>query len=453
MDSETKDTESGSSQISRRDALKAGAIGAVGLGAAAATGKAGIAKAAEPAIVTRAPQTINLMSWFQFEPGRNTAWFQLIKDFHASQNDYRIKWTGWGAESFTSHVLTQQASGGISADVITLIPDLAYRLVQGGALEPIDDIVAKLTIAGKPAVPTPAHNFLRKDGHLYGISTVEVPFAVVYNKQLTDKAGITKLATNPAQWKTQLHALTHKPNQFGIWQPNSPSEIFGWWFQLQNYCLMYDTLWATGKKSLVNSPKIVAALEVWLEQYKNTMAVGATDAVANKLFGNGQIAETLNVSAAVNIYKASAPKIFPHIRSAPPPWASKKSLSRLHPLSIVKGTSKMDGAKAFAQFMYDPVNNAKLMELCLDVVPTYTQSLAVPGVKQFLASQFWAKGYQEIVHVPFPTCEGDFIAHDTEFGNIVTQNFEQALFGNVTVQAAMDAAQQQIEDASSRWFR
>ena len=109
-----------------------------------------------------------------------------------------------------------------------------------------------------------------------------MPFAVVYNKQLTDKAGITKLATNPAEWKTQLHALTHKPNQFGIWQPNSPSEVFGWWFELQNYCLMYDTLWAVGQKSLVNSPKIVAALEVWLEQYQNTMAVGATDEVATE---------------------------------------------------------------------------------------------------------------------------------------------------------------------------
>jgi len=451
--SETKDNELFSSKKTRREVLKAGAAGAVGLGAAATLGKTGAARAAAPAIVTRAPQTITLMSWFQFEPGRNTAWFDLIKDFHASQNDYRIKWTGWGAENFTSHVLTQQASGGISADVITLIPDLAYRLVQGGALEPIDDIVAKLTIGGKPAVPTAAHDFLRKDGHLYGISTVEVPFAVVYNKKLIDKAGITKLATTPAEWKTQLHALTKKPNQFGIWQPNSPSEIFGWWFQLQNYCLMYDTLWAVGKKSLVNSPKIVAALEVWLEQYQNTMAVGATDAVATKLFDNGQIAETLNVSAAVNQYKATAPALYPYIRSVPPPWPSKKSLSRLHPLSIVKGTPKMDGAKAFAEFMYDPVNNAKLMELCLDVVPTYTQSLAVPGVKQYLASQFWAKGYLEIVHVPFPTCEGDFIAHDTEFGNIVTQNFEQALFGNVSVQAAMNAAQQQIEDASNRWFR
>ncbi len=443
---DTKDTGSGtlSRTLTRKQLLKAGAAGAAGLGAAATMGS--VAKAAAPAVVTRAPQTITLMSWFQFEPGRNTAWFKLIDEFHKSQNDYRIKWTGWGAENYTTHVLTQLQAGGITADVITLIPDLAYRVARAGALAPIEGLIP----AGYH--PTAAHDYLRFHGHLYGINVVEVPFAVVYNKKLTDKAGITKLATNPTEWKTQLRALTHKPNQYGIWQPNSPSEVFGWWFQLQNYCLMYDTLWAVGKKSLVNSPKIVAALEVWLWQYQNAMATGATDAVATRLFDNGQIAETLNVSAAVNIYKSSAPALYPHIRSAAPPWPSKKSLSRLHPLSIVASTKKMDGAKAFFKFMADPANNAQLMELCLDVVPTYKETLSVPGVKQYLKSQFWAEGYQEIVHVPFPTCEGDFIAHDTEFGNIVTQNFEQALFGAATVQQAMDNAQQQIEDASNRWF-
>ncbi len=100
------------------------------------------------------------------------------------------------------------------------------------------------------------------------------------------------------------------------------------------------------------------------------------------------------------------------------------------------------------------MNNAKLMELCLDVVPTYTETLnRSPASRSSWRHSSGPQGYQEIVHVPFPTCEGDFIAHDTEFGNIVTQNFEQALFGNLTVQAAMDAAQQQIEDASNRWFK
>lgn len=447
MDTNDPTTVEPAKTVTRKDLLKAGAAGAIGLGAAATLGTTGVAKAAAPAYVTRAPQTITLMSWFQFESGRNTAWFKLVDEFHKSQNDYRIKWTGWGGEHYTSNVLTQVQAGGITADVMTLIPDLAYRLARGGLLAPIESLVPS------GYTPTAAHDFLRVNGHLYGINTVEVPFAIVYNKKLTDKAGITKFATNPTEWKHQLHALTHKPTQFGIWQPNSPSEVFGWWFQLQNYCLMNDTLWAVGKKSLVNSPKIVGALEVWLEQFQNTMAAGATDAVATRLFDNGQIAEELNVSAAVNILKSTAPAIFPYIRSAPPPWPSKKSMSRLHPLSIVASTKKMDGAKAFFKFMADPVNNAQLMELCLDVIPTYNETISVPGVKEFLGSQAWAEGYQQIVHIPFPTVEGDFIAHDTEFGNIVTTNFEQALFGVVSVQKAMDTAQQQIEDASNRWFR
>jgi ABC-type glycerol-3-phosphate transport system substrate-binding protein len=447
-----KEVDSGvsPSRPSRREVLKAGIAGAAGLGAASLLGPQAVARAAAPAVISRAPQTVTLMSWFQFEAGRKDAWNALIADFHASQNNYRVKWTGWPGATYTQQMLVQLQSGGLNADVITLIPDGAYRLVHAGVLRPVDDIVAKLGIH-----PSPAHNYLRLNGHLYGVNTVEVPFAITYNKQLTDKAGITRLATNVTDWKRQLQLLTHKPTQYGIWQPNAPSDFFSWWFQLQNYCLMYDTVWGIGQKSLVNSPKIVAALEVWADQYKNYMLQNVTGLQALPLWGKKIIAEELNVSAAVNQFKTvMTPSDFSnYVRSAPPPWPTRKSVSRLHPLSIVAGTKNMDGAVAFAEFMYAPANNAKLMELCLDVIPSYPEILAVPGVKQWLANQPWATGYQDIVHVPFPDVDGAFIAHDSEFGQIVTQNFQQALIGEVTVKAAMDNAQQQIEDASSRWFK
>jgi len=108
--------------------------------------------------------------------------------------------------NYTQQMLVQLQSGGLNADVITLIPDGAFRLVQAGVLRPIDDLVAKLKIH-----PSPAHNYLRKNGHLYGINTVEVPFAITYNKKLTDAAGIHKLATNPTEWLKQLKLLTTSP--------------------------------------------------------------------------------------------------------------------------------------------------------------------------------------------------------------------------------------------------
>ena len=123
------------------------------------------------------------MSWFQYEPGRHEAWNTMIAKFNKSQTKYKVVWTGWPANQFEDHVNTQVQAGGIDADVITLIPDLAARLVQqGGVLEPINSIVKKVGVH-----PSASHNYIRKDGNLYGISIVEVAFGLLYNKALLDE--------------------------------------------------------------------------------------------------------------------------------------------------------------------------------------------------------------------------------------------------------------------------
>ena len=74
---DTKDTDGGklSRKVTRRDILKAGAAGAAGLGAAAL----GTPAMAAPAILRNARQIIKVMSWFQYEPGRNAAWPAAVK--------------------------------------------------------------------------------------------------------------------------------------------------------------------------------------------------------------------------------------------------------------------------------------------------------------------------------------------------------------------------------------
>jgi len=451
MSSEQEGGGSSSPKVTRRDILKAGAAGAVGLGAAAALGTPALAAAAPGAptlLRHNSPQTLKLLSWVQFEPGRKDAWKAVLDKFNASQKDYNVVFSGWESNIFTTQVLIQAQAGSIDADVMTMIPDLGLRVMQLGLLAPIDDIIAKLGVH-----PSKAHDFMRMKGHLYGISIVEVPFAVVYNSQSLAKAGIHQPATTIDGWQSQLKELTRKPKQYGIWQPNASAEIFNWWFQLQEFCLAYDTVWAKGKTPLLNTDPIIKGLELWQSQYKNYMAAGATQGQALRLFSNGQIAEELNVSAAVNQYKVTSPAVYQYVRSVPPPWPTKKSISRLHPLGIVAGTSKMDGAKAFVEFMATPANMALLMEKGLDVVPPYPEVNKVPGFKQYMDSQFWAKGYLDITAVPFPDVMGDFISHNTEFGNIVTTNFQRALISNTTVAQAMATAQQQVVALGQRVFR
>ena len=392
--------------------------------------------------------TLKLMSWFQYEPGRHEAWNTMMAKFNKSQSKYKVVWTGWPANQYEDHVNTQVQAGGIDADVMTLIPDLAARLVkQGGVLEPINSIVKKVGVH-----PSASHNYIRKGGNLYGISIVEVAFGLLYNKALLAKAGIKRPATDPEQWLAQTVKLTSKPNQFGLYSPNTMAEQFSFWFTIQDWANAYDAKWAIGKKPNLTDPKIIKTLTVWKEFYDQAVPQGSNDAASARLFSNGQIAQELIVSAAVNIIKTTGPKIYPDLRSVAAPWKSGKQISRLHPLSIVKATKNMDGAVAFVTFMTQPENMAQLMRGSLDVVPAFPEVLQVKGMKAWLDSQKWSTGYRAIKPVSQLDVEGDFVYHDTEFGQIILTNYQRALTGSTSVASAMADAQKQAQALADRVF-
>jgi ABC-type glycerol-3-phosphate transport system substrate-binding protein len=428
--------------ISRRRLLEKGAlVAAAGVVPATALRKTHIARS-----TAGQATTLKLMSWFQYEPGRHEAWNTMMAKFNKSQSKYKVVWTGWPANQYEDHVNTQVQAGGIDADVITLIPDLAARLVkQGGVLEPINSIIKKVGVH-----PSSSHNYIRKDGNLYGISIVEVAFGLLYNKALLAKAGFTKPATDPEEWLAQTVKLTTKPNQFGLYSPNTMAESFSFWFTLQDWANAYDAKWAIGKKPNLTDPKIIKTLTVWKEFYDQTVPQGSNDAASARLFSNGQIAQELIVSAAVNIIKTTGPKIFPDLRSVAAPWKSGKQISRLHPLSIVKSTKNMDGAVAFVTFMTEPANMAQLMKGSLDVVPAFPEVLQVKGMRAWLDSQKWSTGYRSIKPVSQLDVEGDFVYHDTEFGQIILTNYQRALTGSTSIASAMGDAQKQAQALADR---
>ncbi|MDQ6669322.1 MAG: extracellular solute-binding protein, partial [Chloroflexota bacterium] len=367
--------------------------------------------------------------------------------FNTSQKSLHVSFVGWGAQDYQDRVLAQLQASGIDADVITLIPNQAARLVQLGALSPIEDVIAKVGVH-----PSPSHNYITKDGHLYGISIVEVAFGLLYNKKLFDAAGISEPAADPDQWADQAEKLTRKPDQFGLWQPNLMSEQFSWWFFLQNFGLAYDGIWAQGQTPMLTSQPIIKALTLWRRLYGSAMAQGSNDAAAARLFADGRIAQELVVSAGVNVIKSTGPAVYPDLRSTAAPWASKKEISRLHPLSVVKTSKNQDAAKTFVEFMVQPNNMAELMIKGLDVVPPYPEVTQVPAYQDFIKSLSWSSGFLDIKPVSLLDVEGDFVFHDTEFGNVVLTNFQKALLGQTSIDQAMADAQKEAEDLASRVF-
>ena len=62
---------------------------------------------------------------------------------------------------------------------------------------------------------------------------------------------------------------------------------------------------------------------------------------------------------------------------------------------------------------------AQLMRGSLDVVPAFPEVLEVKGMKKWLDGLKWSTGYRAIKPQSQLDVEGDFVYHDTEFGQII----------------------------------
>lgn len=420
--------------IRRRDFLTHSA--AVGLASASSF----------PAIAQGARITIPLMSWMWNEPGRGAAWRAMLEKFHSEQSDIFIEEAGAPFNEYTNNMLIQSQSGAIDGALFHTTPDLVVRLLRGGHLEPLQDIVDNLGIADKLSA---AHDHLRIDGKVHGLDIVTVKFGLLYNSAMLDQAGVGVPST-PEEWVQASIALTNPPDQFGIYSPHLLSEPGDFWFILQQWAVMFDGLWAKNRTPLVNSEPVIEGLKLFKSMYDKAMPRGTDTATANQMYANGRIAQQLVVSAAVNIWASSGPDIYQSLRSVVPPGPSGKAITRIHPICVNAHASddEKQAAKTFVEWLYRPENYQQLMELCLDVVPPYPEAIR----QEYLEKQFWADGYLEGDAITPPEIMGDFIFFNQEFGNVVMDKFSEVLVADRPVEEAMADAQKDLERRAERLF-
>ena len=429
----------------RRNLLKAGGAAALGgatvAGLPLATPKRSSTFAA-PAIVQGDPITLRYMTWFWNEPGRAEAWRFIIEKFHAAQTEIRIEEGGAPFDEFTNNVIVQVQAGELEGDLIQTTPDLVLRLLNAEQLEPLGDVLTANNITTLSA----AHDYITRDGQPYGLDVVTVVFGLLYNGAIFDREGVQP-PTTIEEWIDVSTRLTERPNQFGIFSDHLLSEAESFWFTLQEWAMPYDGVWAKGLEPQVTTEPILNALTLFKTMYDNAFPQGVDNATATELWSNQQIAQQLIVSALVNVYKANAPELYENIRSATLPWPSKKSIARIHPITVNANGQNKDAAKEFVKFLYAPENYRDLLTKQLDVIPAYE----VGGLDEYLGDLPWlSPGFKDITYTTPPEIMGDFIYNNQEFGQVVLTKFQDVLTGNSAVEDAMAEAQEELEALAER---
>jgi len=434
--------------VSRRTFLKTTAFGmaAAALAACAAPaapGSAPAAGAAAPAVSTGAKQTVRYLSWWFEEGNRGKTWLAFVDEFNKSQPDIEVTTENIPFDAYTTKTIVGAQSGELDGDIIMATPELAPRLIRADLLLPLDDVLTKNNITDLSS----AHDAMRKDGHLYGLDMVTVAFGILYNKDLYEAADITP-ATTPDEWIDVSEKLTDRDNQkYGFFATHLVNEASDFWFQLEEWCMPYGGVWAKGSEPLLTSEPIINGLKLFKRMYDVAMPQGTDTATGSRLFGTGDVAQGLWVSAAVGGIKPAYPDLYPKLRSAPIPWESNTSIARIHPMMINKASEVKEAALEFVTYMYKPDNYRRMVEGCEDVI--FAQPSAAR--QEYLDQLEWLKpGYSGVTYVtPFDVV-GDFVYNFNEFGQIVITNFANVLTSGMSVEDAMAKAQTEAEALAKR---
>jgi ABC-type glycerol-3-phosphate transport system substrate-binding protein len=427
--------------LSRRSMLKGGAATAAAAGLALAHPKASKVFAA-PTVLQGEPITLKYGTWFWNEPGRAAAWRALIEKFHSEQTEIRVEEAGGPFDQFTNDVIIQLQAGKLDFDVIQTTPDLVLRLLAAEVLEPLGSVLT----ANNITTLSKAHDYITVDGQPMGLDVVTVVFGLLYNKGIFDAAGITALPTNVEEWSAVSQQLTNRPNQFGIFSDHLVSEPESFWFTLQEWACPYGGVWAEGKTPLLTSEPIIKAVSLFKSMYDNCFPQGTDNSTSTRLWGAGQIAQQLIVSAAVNVFKTAAPDVYPNIRSMSLPWPNKTSIARIHPITVNNQSDKKEAGVEWITWLYKPENYRLLLTGQLDVIPSYE----VGGLDDYFKDLFWLEGYQDISYTTPPQMVGDFIFNNQEFGQIVINRVTEVLTSNRDIEEAMADAQSEAEELASR---
>ena len=406
------------------------------------------AAAAAPLAARRAtaqtPATVKYMTWWWAEKGRNDAWRGIVKKFHDSQKDIRVQEVGFPYSEFFQRVTTQLAGGRLDADVLSFYDELGIRLIKSGVLAPVDDVTRKLGIQDK--LDKPAHQFVTANGKLYGLLAVNVPYALIYNKDLYAASGVSQPPASQEEYFQIAKRLTKRPDQFGHAARSTMQEQNGWWQDISQWVLGYGGQWVKAKKPQLTEAPVINAVKAYKRLYDEAVPQGADASTYRRMAWEGKIAQYIDNSANINILKSGNPAIYPKIFTAPPPWENHRAINIPSYVGVYAGSTQMQASMAFLEFVYRPENIQQFMEASLDIYPPYQGAAR----EAYLKELHWTSGFLASRGSPIPTLVEGLESNIAEVRQMVLSQVSQVLTAGKAPEAAMAEAQKSVEELAAR---
>ena len=353
------------------------AIAALALAASACSSSkssGGSAASSDPASVK------GTVTWWDTSDATNEApnYQPIIKAFEVKYPNIKVNYVNVPFSDAKDKFKTAAQSGNGAPDVLRADVGWTPAFAQLGYLQPLDGTPALANDSDYMPGPYASDHY---NGKIYGVPEVTDTLALLYNKDLLTKAGIT---TPPKTWdelKADGLQIKAKTGADGVFL-NAAS----YFLEPFIYGEGGDIIDASSKKITVNDAKALKAVGIAQDLVKSGAAVTdvTKDGYSNMqtAFKDGKVAMVVNGPWSTgDDLKGSAFSNADNLGVATVPAGSVKAGAPIggHNLVVYAGSKNLDASYLFVAFLNNAQNQATIAAKN-NVLPTRTSAYADPQV-------------------------------------------------------------------------
>jgi len=367
------------------------------------------------------------------DPDRGAGLWNAVLEFEKVDPNVTLKQEAVPGSQYNT-LITTQLGAGSGPDVLVLQDSLFESLASAGFLVPLPSgVTAGVTLndTSEGAV---------FNGQRLGVAWQQAPFGLMYNKALLAKAGVS-VPTTPAELIADAQKVHQVTGDIGFGDQSIAVNTGSWVQQIDSWTYGNGGSWEQGGKLTIDTPANVAGVAQFAQVAKAgiTQTQGYNNMIA--AFTQGQVA--MLTDCGCGAIGAAEGGVVPStdIGVAPEPTPQDIGFDQQLYVSVNKYSKNSAAAEAFVKWMISPAGQDALR------IASGPDALAtnVAFTPSYAAANPWAPQFAALGTTSLSTLIPGFELQTTQIMQIVVNHIQQVVVSGVSPQAAMTAAQAEVD--------
>lgn len=368
------------------------------------------------------------------EPGRGPKLEAYLQEFNASQDDVVVEPVSIPYASYANTIFTQMGGGG-GPCIVRLDIDDFYAAVEAGLLAPLDEVIDE----GDYDFLSP-DKYTKVDDTRYGVLFEISNYTLIYNSALLPDA-----ERPPATFDEFLETAKAATdgNTSGFAFRTTMPEVGGAWYDLSNFVYGFGGRWSTSEgEPTIDSPQVLEGLKAFVQVYDSGVTPKGTDAATyRRMMWEDKVAMLVDNGGVATSVSSNFedPETF---GATDTPFPEDERAQILAMVGINSNCEQKEAAAQFIHWVLQPENQQNLM-LVLGASSVATD---VERPQEQIEAMPWVEAYDRATEHGVPVTPEGLETSTPEIRQIVIEQVEKVLQGDLTPEEALATAQQQVLD-------